>query len=102
MPQSEWVKDPAAVLDYVFDWKPLTHSTGLSDWLGALETITARTVTVDAGLTLVSSAITDAGTTVTVWLSGGTAGIEYKVACRITTSGLRRDERTIKIKVEQR
>jgi len=39
---------------------------------------------------------------VTVWLSGGTAGINYKVACLITTAAGRTDERTIWIKVVDR
>jgi hypothetical protein len=39
---------------------------------------------------------------ITVWLSGGTAGINYKVACLITTTEGRTDERTIWIKVVER
>lgn len=91
MTQATWIKDPNAVLDWVFDW---------SDWLAVSETITARTVTVATGLTKDSDS---AGTeTVTVWLSGGTAGESYSVACRITTSSARIDERTITVRVQQR
>jgi len=85
------LKDPSAVLDYVFDW------TG---WLATGETITDYTITADTGIT-VDSPTEDAGK-VTVWLSGGTAGINYKVACLITTSAGRTDERTIWIKVVER
>ena len=85
------LKDPSAVLDYVFDW---------SGWLASGETIDTHTITVDTGLTKDSSTEDDGK--VTVWLSGGTAGINYKVACLITTSAGRTDERTIWIKVTDR
>ena len=85
------LKDPSAVLDYVFDW---------TEWLATVETITDYTITADTGIT-VGSSTEDAGK-VTVWLSGGTAGINYKVACLITTSAGRTDERTIWIKVTDR
>lgn len=91
--QSTYQKDPSAVLDWIFDW---------STWLATGETITARTVTVATGLTKDSDAITDASKKVTVWLSGGTAGQSYTVACAITTSSARIDERTITIRVDHR
>ena len=109
MPQSEWIKDPDAVLDYKYDWKALTNGTGTSDWLGAAETIIAGfTITITpvtpSPLTEDSSSRTDADTSVTVWLSGGLAGTEYRVACAITTDNAtpRTDERTMKIKCEER
>ena len=85
------LKDPSAVLDYVFDW---------TEWLATVETITDHTITADTGITVDSS--TESDGKVTVWLSGGTAGINYKVACLITTSAGRTDERTIWIKVVER
>lgn len=85
------LKDPSAVLDYVFDW------TG---WLAAGETITDHTITADTGITVGSSSESDGK--VTVWLSGGTAGINYKVACLITTTAGRTDERTLWIRVVDR
>ena len=85
------LKDPSAVLDYVFDW---------TEWLATVETITDYTITADTGITVDSSPELDGK--VTVWLSGGTAGINYKVACLITTSAGRTDERTIWIKVVER
>ena len=85
------LKDPSAVLDYVFDW---------TEWLATGETIDNYTITADTGIT-VDSSTEDAGK-VTVWLSGGTAGINYRVACLITTSAGRTDERTIWIKVVDR
>ena len=88
-----YVKDPDAVLDWKWDW---------SDWLATSETITSWTVTPDTGVTVDSSAITDTSTSVTAWLSGGTAGNKYRVACLITTSAGRTDERSITIKVQPR
>lgn len=85
------IKDPSAVLDWMFDW---------TDWLASGEMITDHTITVDTGITNDSST-EDAGK-VTVWLSGGTAGENYKVACLIETSAGRTDERTIWIKVANR
>lgn len=85
------IKDPSAILDWAFDW------TG---WLAAAETITDHTITADTGITVDSS--TESDGKVTVWLSGGTAGENYKVACLVETSAGRTDERTIWIKVVNR
>jgi hypothetical protein len=97
-----FIKDPDAVLDYKFDWAASTNATGDSDWLASGETISTATVTVSSGLTKDSDSITDTNTTVTVWLSGGTAGNIYTVACKVVTSGSRTDERTITIEVANR
>ena len=88
---NQYLKDPSAVLDWAFDW---------TDWLATSETIANHTITADTGI-VVDSSTENAGI-VTVWLSGGTAGINYKVACKITTSAGRTDERTIWIKVVER
>lgn len=94
---SEFLKDSSAVLDYKFDWKASTNGSGASDWLASGETIASHTITADSGITVDSSALSDTNTSVTVWLSGGTEGIRYDVACEITTSDSRTDERTIQI-----
>ncbi len=85
------LKDPSAVLDYAFDW---------TEWLASGETIATHTITADTGITVDSSTEDDGK--VTVWLSGGTAGINYKVACLITTTAGRTDERTLWIRVVDR
>lgn len=85
-------KDPDAVLPYDFDW---------TDWLDGA-TIATRTVTVSSGLTKDSDSIMAGSLKVRVWLSGGTAGQTYTVACKITTSDNRTDERTVSIAVMQR
>jgi len=85
------LKDPSAVLDYAFDW---------TEWLATGETITDHTITADTGITVDSS--TESDGKIIVWLSGGTAGINYKVACLVETSAGRTDERTIWITVRER
>ena len=93
--------DPNAVLDYRWDWAPATNGTGRTDWLEAGETITATTVT-GTGCTVDSSSITDAGTSVTAWISGGTVGAQASVTCHITTSAGREDDRTIRLRIAER
>ena len=90
---STFIKDPDAVLDFKFDW---------AGWLASGETISARTITPDAGITVDSSSITDTSTTVTVWLSGGTVSQSYKVTCQIVTSASRTDERTMIVRIRER
>jgi hypothetical protein len=85
-------KDPAAVLDYRFDW---------TLWLVGGETITDYTVTV-SGAGLVKDSDAEDGGMVTVWLSGGTPGIRCTVACQVTTSAGRTDERSIHLQVRDR
>lgn len=102
-----FIKDPQAVLDYKFDWKPLTNGSGDSDWLDTAETITAATITITptvavTGLIKDSQSLTDTSTSVTVWLSSGTDNVDYTVACKIVTNALRTDERTITIQVRNR
>ena len=97
-----FLKDPDATLDYKFDWKALTNGSGSSDWLQSGETISSHTIDADSGITVDSSAQTDTNTSVTVWLSGGTAGTNYAVRCEIVTSAARTDERTMTIQVVER
>ena len=96
---TQFLKDAHADLDWVFDWNDTS-----SPWLATGETISSFTVTVDTGLTVGTGtkASSQSAGKVTVWLSGGTAGTTYNVACRIVTSASRTDERTIKIRVLQR
>ena len=95
-------KDPDAVLDFKFDWKTASNGRGFTDWLDTTETIASIVITATAGITVDSSELADTNTSVIVWLSGGTDGTSYTVACRITTSAGRVDERTITISVAER
>jgi len=86
-----YTKDPDATLDFAFDW---------SEWLATNETISTYTLTASTGITLETEgafAQSESGGIVTVWLSGGTAGDWYTVACKITTNAGRTDERTMNI-----
>jgi len=91
MIQQSFTKDPDANLDYVFDW---------SSWLETGETISSHTITVDTGLT--KGLDSELSGQVVVWLSGGTIGETYQVACEITTSLGRIDERTVEINIQNR
>lgn len=101
---SFYLKDPDAILDYKFDWAALTNGSGSSDWLDTDngETIDSHTIIADTGITVDSSSVTDSNTSVKVWLSDGTVSNYYGVTCRIVTSASRTDDRTMKIKIQER
>ena len=98
MLDNQYLKDPSAKLDWAYNWND--SSGGKTPWLAAGETITTFVIAADTGIAVDGSSELDGK--VTVWLSGGTAGQNYKVACLITTSAGRTDERTIWIKVTDR
>lgn len=102
MTQKSFTKDPDAVLDYVFDFAALTNGRGTSNWLASGEIISTYTIDADAGITVDSDSKTDTNTSVTVWLSGGTANSDYNVRCEIVTNSGRTDERTMRIAVRER
>jgi len=89
------VKDPEAVLDYLFDW---------TDWLNTGETIASATVTPEAGLVLETSGIVNAATGVNAVISAGIDGVKYSMRCKITTDSVpaRVDFRTVYIEVATR
>jgi len=106
-------KDPNNVEPYFFIWcsRDATNDGGTTD-TGELQgaTITSAVVTPDAGLTLDSDntdAVTVRGityavnTVVTAWLSGGTAGVDYNLRCRIVTSDSRTLDMTAIIPVRE-
>jgi len=101
---SEFVKDPGAVLDYKFDWASLTNGSGTSNWLATGELLASGTVTASAGLTVGTISLTSGSTCVSYWLSGGAVGSYYDVMCHIETNATpsRIDERTVRVKVEQK
>lgn len=95
MTTNQYTKDPSAILDWAFDWNDTSKP-----WLATGESISSYTITADTGIAVETDS--EASGIVTVWLSGGTSGTAYKVACLITTSAGRTDERTIWIKVVER
>jgi len=86
-----YIKDPSAKLDYIFDW---------SDWLAASETILSAVITAPTGITA-GTGIINSGQVLT-WITGGTAGTRYIIACKITTNAERIDERSIIIDCQNR
>lgn len=90
-PIPQFIKDPASVLDFQWDW---------SSWLAPDETINTFDVEPDTGITKGSAAQT-AGV-IDAWFSGGEVGKFYYVACTITTSQGRTDTRRIQIAVINR
>jgi len=99
-----WKKRPLEVLQYTFDFAPLTNSRAGadSDWLASGELITGATVTTTSGLTVDTYAIDSGAQQVTCRLSGGTAGQSYWVTCEITTDGTQTARRDKQIQVVSR
>lgn len=102
-------KDPNNVEPYFFVWCDVS-GTNVSGDTGELQgaTISSYTVTAQTGITKDSdnkNAVTIAGvsygisTVVTVWVSGGTAGNNYEILCRIVTSDSRTLDQTMIIPV---
>lgn len=89
---ASYKKDPAAVLDYTFDWTP--YLTPTVDTIASVEFFTS------AGLTKTSQSNTT--NTATAFVSGGVVGATEKLTCRIVTTGGRTDERTIDLKILER
>jgi hypothetical protein len=83
-------KDPASILDYVFDW---------STYLGTDTISTSSWSVTPSGLTITSPAATNTTTTATVWASSGTVGVIYILTNHITTAGGRTEERSFEIQV---
>lgn len=86
-----FIKQPAEVLDYDIDY---------SGSLDAGDSIVAKTVIADTGISVDTSLIVG-GNTVKIWISGGTNGATYKVTSRVTTAAGRVREDEIKIKVKE-
>lgn len=85
------VKDPQDSVWYTVDW---------SDWLDAGESVAGTDWTVPAGI--VQDAVTATSTSSLIKLSGGTPGVTYKVACKITTSASQVVERSFLVPVKHR
>lgn len=91
MARFNFVKDPNARLEWLFDW---------ADWLADGETISTSSVTADDGLTV--DTVSHGGSSAVAWLSGGVAGATYRVTNHITTSETRADDRSIIVRVMDR
>lgn len=94
-------KDPNAVLDYKLDYANTRNGGAVPNWLEDGETISSQTVIATDGITVDSSSLTDNGSSVTVWLSGGTASVAYYITVRITTNFDRTDDRSFVVRVRE-
>jgi hypothetical protein len=83
-----FVKDPGEVKDYAVDW-----SRHLADG----ETISTSSWVVASGMTGGTESATD--TTATIWLSGGTDGVEYRATNHVVTNQGREFERSFTVAV---
>jgi hypothetical protein len=86
---SDFIKDPDAVLDYSVDW---------AAWLDT-DTIATSVWSSPEGMTVVDT--TNVATSATVWLSGGTVGMRYRITNHIVTAAGRENDRTISIRVQE-
>lgn len=99
---NNYVKDPAAVLDYAVDW--LGAGAGYLGRTTPPLTIAASVFTitpVEAGGLVASNETFDLSKT-SLRLSGGIVGHLYQVTNRITASNGTTDERSFLIRVENR
>jgi hypothetical protein len=87
------IKDPNEVKDYSLDWSAL---------LGASDTITSSTWTVDEGSGLVIDSDSHGTTEATIWLSAGTDGTNYALVNRVVTAGGRTYDQTVRLKVREK
>ena len=85
-----FVKDPDAVLDYVWDW---------TDWLGE-DTIESFVVTVPEPLALDDKS--EVNGIVTAWISGGVVNKAYVGECRIVTVDGRTEDRSAIFTMQER
>lgn len=89
------IKDPGARLDYRIDWA--------ADYLDE-QVIVASTWTAEpdapGGLLVAGHAFVPLATSVT--LTGGVAGVTYRVTNRVTLSDGQIDERSLSVRVEER
>lgn len=86
------IKDPSSIELHGMDW---------STWLGAGDSIATQDVFSDMpGLAV--SQVAEAAGIVSYRLSGGTAGINYTVTCRVTTAFGLSDDRSVQYRVRER
>jgi hypothetical protein len=85
-----FTKQPGENKDYDFNY---------TDWMPASDSISTSVVTADAGISLGTK--TQTVTVVKQFISGGTAGTDYKVTCTITTAQGRIDQKEITILVRE-
>lgn len=95
------LRAPGAQLDYQIDWSRRVDAAGVQQgWLNDGETISTCTWTVPAGLTTITTGKT--ASVVTIWLGGGTVGMDYFITATILTSQGRTDSRAFRLQCRVR
>lgn len=104
-------KDPDEVLDYDIDWTWRLYSSdeldraqaqsdaGIPVTVVPADAIATSTFTLPAG-TLVADSTSKSSTATKVWLSGGAEGQSYLIVNEIVTSGGRRMDQAVKLKIK--
>lgn len=97
-------KDPDEILDYDLDWTARLYSADELDQVDAGQTVTPADAIASSQFmlpsgTLVASASSFTSTRTNVWLAGGAEGESYLVLNRITTTGGRTMDQTVKLKI---
>ena len=87
-------KDPNEVLDYQIDW---------GERLQTGETISTSTWTITGSdSVLVEDNNSISGENTVIWLSAGTLGVRYLLTNRITTSGGRTMDQSVRLKIQSK
>lgn len=89
-----FVKDPNEVKDYVFDWNGSTPGPGIPSG----DSVSTYTLTAETGITIDSDSEYEADA-IQLFVSGGTAGNDYTITCRVVTAQGRTLEASILVKV---
>jgi hypothetical protein len=98
-------KDPDEVLDYDIDWTGRLYSAAELDQLEAGATVTPADQIASSQFqiptgSLVANSSSYSTTATKVWLAGGDLGASYENLNRITTTGGRTMDQTVKLKVK--
>lgn len=87
--QPDFTKDPDSTIDFPFNWKAELNG----------DTIATSTFLLPDGLTEVSSSRTT--TTTSIFVSGGSADLIYRITNRVVTDGGRTYDKTINVLVRE-
>ena len=95
------IKDPDAIVDYSVDWG--------ENWLKGSDVIATSSWSISADdniasplLQIDSDAVDVTNKIATAWISGGKAGKTYLVTNRVNTTGGRRNDQSLFIKVQDK
>jgi hypothetical protein len=90
------IADPSDKKDYTYNWasRLLVGGEDVGD------TISTSTWTVPTGITQTTPTPSNTTTTTTIWLTGGTDGVHYKITNHVTTAQGREYDRSFVVQVK--